>query len=78
LFVSTQIHSVSKREEFIYGSSPEILKSYTTLDMYGEYKFTQQANLFIDLKNITNKKYFDFLGYNARRFNFTAGVCFQL
>ncbi len=78
LFVSTQIHSVSKREEFIYGSSPEILKAYTTFDMYGEYKFTQQAKLFIDLKNITNKKYFDFLGYNTRRFNFTAGVNFQL
>ena len=78
LFVSTQIHSVSKREEFIYGSAPEILKAYSIIDLYGEYKFSKQAKLFLDLKNITNKQFFDFLGYNARRFNFTCGVNFQL
>ncbi len=77
-FVSIQIHSVSNREEFIYGSVPEILKAYTTIDLYTEYKFGKTAKLFLDLKNITNKQYFDFLGYNARRFNFTAGVNFQL
>ena len=77
-FVSIQIHSVSNREEFIYGSVPEILKAYTTIDLYGEYKFGKTAKLFLDLKNITNKQYFDFLGYNARKLNFTAGVNFQL
>ena len=65
-FVSTQIHSVSKREEFIYGSDPEILKAYTTIDLYSEYKFAKNIKLFLDLKNITNKQYFDFLGYNTR------------
>jgi vitamin B12 transporter len=78
LFVSTQIHSVSKREEFIYGGVPEILKAYTTIDLYGEYKFAKNIKLFLDLKNVTNKQYFDFLGYNARKFNFTTGVSFQL
>ncbi len=78
LFVSTRIHSISKREEFIYGSVPETLKAYTTIDLYGEHKFSQQAKLFLDLKNITNKQYFDFLGYNTRKFNFTIGVSFQL
>jgi vitamin B12 transporter len=78
IFISTQIHSVSKREEFIYGSKPETLKGYTTIDLYGEYKFGKTAKLFLDLKNITNKQYFDFLGYNARKFNFTAGISFQL
>lgn len=78
LYISTQIHSVSKREEFIYGNSPEILKSYTTINLYSEYKFSKQVKLFLDLKNITNKQYFDFLGYNARRFNFTMGISFQL
>ena len=77
-FISTQIHSVSKREEFIYGSLPETLKAYTTIDLYGEYKFTRDAKLFLDLKNIANKQYFDFIGYNARSFNFTIGVSFQL
>jgi vitamin B12 transporter len=78
IFVSTQIHSVSKREEFIYGSTPQTLKAYTTIDLYGEYKFGKAAKLFLDLKNITNKQYFDFLGYNSRKFNFTTGIIFQL
>jgi len=78
IFVSTQLHSVSKREEFIYGTTPETLKGYLTIDLYGEYRFSKQVKLFLDLKNITNKTYFDFLGYNARKFNFTTGVSFQL
>ncbi len=77
-FVSTQIHAVSKREEYVYAGAPEILKDYTTIDVYGEYKFAKNAKLFLDLKNISNKLYFDFLGYNTRRFNFTTGVSFQL
>ncbi len=78
LYVSAQIHSVSKREEFIYGGSPEILKGYSLIDLYGEYKFDKAIKIFLDLKNVTNKKYFDFLGYNARRFNFVTGISFQL
>ena len=77
IFTSIQFQSVSKREEFVYGSVPEILKAYSTINLYSEYKFKKQVKLFLDLKNITNKKYFDFLGYNARRFNFTTGVSFQ-
>lgn len=77
-FVSTQVHSVSKRDEYVYAGAPEILKGYTTIDLYGEYKFAKKAKLFLDLKNISNKLYFDFLGYNTRRFNFTTGVSFQL
>ena len=77
-FVSTQIQSVSKREEYIYGDVPEILKAYTIINLYSEYMFVKNIKLFLDLKNITNKKYFDFLGYNTRRFNFTGGISFQL
>lgn len=78
IFIRAQARSVSKREEFIYGSSPEILKAYTTIDLYGEYKFDKVFQLFLDLKNITNKEYFDIRGYNSRKFNFTTGVRFQL
>jgi vitamin B12 transporter len=77
-FVSTQIRSVSKREEFIYGSVPEILKAYIITDIYSEYKFGEKAKLFLDLKNISNKQYFDLLGYNTRKFNFVTGVSFNL
>lgn len=78
IFIRAQARSVSKREEFIYGSSPETLKAYTTIDLYGEYKFDKVFRLFLDLKNITNKEYFDIRGYNSRKFNFTTGVRFQL
>ncbi len=78
LYISTQIHCVGKREEFIYGSNPGTLKGYTTVNMYGEYKLNEQFRMFIDIKNITDQKYFDILGYNSKRFNFTAGVNFSL
>ena len=78
LYISTQLRSISKREEFIYSAPPATLDAYTTIDLYGEYKFSTVVRTFIHLKNITNKQYFDILGYNARRFNITAGINFQL
>ncbi len=78
LYAGTQIHAVSNREEFIYGSTPEILKGYVLVDVYSEYNFDRTIKLYLDLRNITNKKYFDFSGYNTRRFNFSAGIRFNI
>lgn len=78
LWVSAQLHSVSKREEFIFGAAPQKLDAYTILNLYGEYKWNQKFKVFLDLKNITDRKYFEWLGYNTRRFNFTAGMNFNL
>jgi len=78
VFYSIALHSASKREEFIYGAKPEIMKAYFTVDLYGEYKFGYAVKWFLDLKNITDQQYFDILGYNSRKFNFTTGVRFQL
>lgn len=78
IFYSIALHSVSKREEFIYGAKPEMMKAYFTVDLYGEYKFGKAVKWFLDLKNITGQQYFDILGYNSRKFNFTTGVSFQL
>jgi vitamin B12 transporter len=78
IYTSLQLHAVSKREEFIYGSMPETLKGYATIDLYGEYKFDKVIKVFLDLKNITNKQYVDFLGYNTRKFNFVTGISFRL
>ncbi len=77
-FVSTHFRSISKREEFIYGSSPETIDGYAIVDLYGEYKLGKAIRIFVDLKNITNKVYFDIPGYNARKFNFITGLSFQL
>lgn len=78
LFISTHLRTVSKREEFIYGRKPVKLDNYYTLDLYGEYRFAQRWKMFIDLKNITDQKYFDFLGYNSKAFNFNAGISVSL
>ena len=77
LYVAVRTHTVSDREEFIYGSSPITLDGYSLLDVYGEYKFEKLVKLFIDLKNITNKEYIDIPGYSTRKFNVTGGVSFQ-
>ena len=78
IFTSLQVHAVSKRDEFVYAGAPEVLAGYATVDIYGEYRMGKVARFYVDLKNITGKKYFDFLGYNARRFNFTTGISFNL
>jgi vitamin B12 transporter len=77
LYVSSTFRYVSEREEFIYGAAPEQLDSYATVDLYGEYKFRKIIKIFVDLRNITDKEYFDLLGYNSKRFNLTGGVVFS-
>jgi len=74
LFVSTMLRYVGERDEFIFGAPPEKLEGYAVIDLYGEYATGNGVKFFVDLKNITNKQYFDLLGYNSRRFNFMVGV----
>lgn len=77
LFASVNLHYADKRYEFIYGDKPAVLDSYTLIDLYGEYKFGN-CKLFASFNNITNKTYFDILGYNSRKFNWTAGLSIHL
>jgi vitamin B12 transporter len=72
--VSTLLKYVGKRSEPVYASAPKQLDDYFTVDLAGQYRFNKNIKAFIDLKNITNKKYFDVLGYNSRRFNFSTGI----
>jgi vitamin B12 transporter len=51
---------------------------YYTVDLYGEYKFGNLLKIYAGFRNITDYKYFDILGYNSRRFNFTTGVIVNL
>ena len=74
---STLLKYVGKRLEAVYLSAPKQLNDYFTIDLAWQYRFNENIKAFVDLKNITNKKYFDVLGYNSRRFNFTAGVQFN-
>ncbi len=78
IYTSLQLHAVSERSEYIYGAPPEILKGYTLLNLNAQWQVIRPLKWFIDFKNITNKKYTDFLGYNTRGFNFTTGVRLSL
>lgn len=78
LYLRAQMHTVSAREEFVYGASPETLEAYTTVDIYGDYTFSKKFKAFVDFRNITDKEYFDIMGYNTKRFNFTGGVIISL
>lgn len=78
LYVNARFKSVGERFEPVYGAAPVEMESFYTVDLYGEYAMKTQWRIFIDLRNITNQQYFDILGYNSRKFNFTAGVYFNL
>lgn len=78
-FVSASLRSVGKRLDRFYNNSlfkteTVTLDAYTTIDVYGEYVFSKSIKAFIDLRNLTDKQYFDTIGYNTRRFNFTVGL----
>jgi vitamin B12 transporter len=78
IFVSSSLRAVSKRYEGQFDAKPVELKSYYTLDLYAGYKIHKAVDLFADVRNISNQQFFDVLGYNARRFNMTAGVKWAL
>jgi len=74
LFVSTQLRVVGDRQEFIFGAPSQTLDAYAVIDLYGEYNLSKGVKVFLDWKNLMNKRYFDYLGYNSRRMNFNFGA----
>jgi vitamin B12 transporter len=77
LELSTLLKYVGKRFEPVYGSAPKQLDDYYTIDLSAQYRINSTVRASIDLKNITNQRYFDVLGYNSKRFNLAAGVAFN-
>lgn len=57
---------------------PNPMPAYYTIDFYASYAIKRKINLFADLRNITDQKYFDVYGYNSRRANYILGVNFNL
>jgi len=68
------IQSISKRYEAVYGAAPVEMPAYYTWNLYSTYTITKNIKVFVDLKNITDEKYSEVMGYNSRRFNFMTGV----
>ena len=73
-FVNIGVQSIGKRMEAVYAAAPIEMPAYYTWNLYSTYSITKNIKVFADLKNITDEKYFEVLGYNSRRFNFMAGV----
>lgn len=71
---SAQIKTVSRALSGLYDDPNIILGDYTTIDLINQYSLKKEINLFLDLKNLTNKTYYEIPGYNTRGFNMMAGV----
>ncbi|RZK48439.1 MAG: TonB-dependent receptor [Pedobacter sp.] len=51
------------------------LKAFNLVDFYVQYKvFKQKLNLFVDVKNLTNAKYTEIVGFNTMGTNFMTGL----
>jgi vitamin B12 transporter len=78
LLVSVSGKYASKRWDIGGYMKPDApLNSYFLLGAYTEYKYNEQVKFFVDLQNITNKKFFDVMGYNSIPFLLNAGVSFN-
>jgi vitamin B12 transporter len=79
LYLSIGGKSVSKRYDVGgYMAADVLLSSYFLVNAYAEYKWKNNVKFFIDLQNITNKKFFDINGYNAIPFLINGGITFSL
>ncbi len=83
LYTSIGVRWVDKRDDLFFNSNTfatekKVLAAYYNLDVYASYQAASFVKVFADLRNVTNRQYFDLYGYNNRRFNFMAGVIVNL
>jgi vitamin B12 transporter len=76
LTISPSLRFVGSRLKGEYDEGPAKLPQYYNLDLYAGYTITNQFRAFIDLRNITNRRYVDIVGYNSRRENMSVGISF--
>lgn len=78
LYFGVHVRAVSGHEEPAYMAPPFELKGYYTLDFHAQWSIVKQVQIFADLLNLTNQRYFDIRGYNSKRFNGMGGVRISL
>jgi vitamin B12 transporter len=82
LFVSANYKFTGQRVDSDFSTFPSVNKtlgSYQLLDFYAEYALTKKrVKIFADLKNITNEKFTEVIGYSTMGFNMNAGVSFSI
>ncbi|MGB3005555.1 MAG: TonB-dependent receptor, partial [Chitinophagaceae bacterium] len=83
LLVSCNIINTGKREDAYfentnYATVYTTLESYILCDIYAEYSFTNsKLKIFTDLRNVTNSKYSEIVGFNTTGFTGYGGVRFS-
>jgi len=83
LYTSIGLRWVDKRQDVYFNPATfatEIkdLGAYYNLDFYAAYQASPAVKIFADLRNVTDRLYFDLYGYNNRRFNAMAGISVKL
>lgn len=81
LFLSANFKFTGERFDSDFSTYPAVTKlldSYKLLDFYAEYAFAKKrVKIFADLKNLTDEKYTEIIGYSTFGFNMNAGVSFN-
>ncbi len=77
LTLSPSFRFVGTRLKGQYDAGPDVQPQYYTLDFYAGYSFAKHFRTFVDVRNITNQKYFDVVGYNSRQLNVMAGIAYN-
>lgn len=82
LYLSANYKFTGKRLDSDFSTYPaenKTLKAYQLFDVYAAYTLkSKKTKLFVDLKNITNQKYTEMIGYRTMGFNLNAGASFSL
>jgi len=74
LTVMPSFRFVGTRMKGEYDAGPAQMPQYYTLDFYAAYNATKQVRVFADIRNITDQTYFDVIGYNSRKSNYSIGI----
>lgn len=81
LYVSANYKYTGERTDSDFSTFPsvnKVLAAYHLVNFYTEYAVVKKkVKLFADLKNITNQKYTEIIGYSTMGFNMNAGVNFN-
>lgn len=65
---------VGARLEPRFMQAPVRLEAYQVLDLSVEYRIHTNLRTFLDIRNLTDARYFDVLGFSARPLHFLTGV----
>lgn len=81
LYVGLKYKYTGKRIDSDFSSWPSVnktLPAYSLVDLYAQYTLAnKRLKIFADLKNLTDEKYTEIIGYSTMGFNMNAGLSFS-